>query len=223
MAIPNVRIPSFNFHFGWDGPRLGIVGDDLTRQLADYFGVKQGKGVLVREVKSGTPAEKAGLKAGDCIVRVGSTEVGTIGELHEALRSQSDEGKNNELTLGVIRNHREESVKVTLESPSDDDREVAENAVLVLPEREELDALKGEIGALRANGAAERAAAEQLRRELRRQSVERSAKLKAEAQQAEREALRQSQEWQKHARDGAEELKRELNRQRLDLDGEPVI
>ncbi len=69
VTVPKVEVfpnvPGFDFeHFGF-GPsqsRLGISTVDLTAQLADYFGVKQGKGVLVREVKSGSPAEKAGVR-----------------------------------------------------------------------------------------------------------------------------------------------------------------
>ena len=47
---------------------LGVQTESLTRQLGEYFGVKDGEGVLVRSVEKGSAAEKAGLKAGDVIV-----------------------------------------------------------------------------------------------------------------------------------------------------------
>lgn len=112
--IPRIQMPNLYFSFG--APRLGISADELTPQLAEYFGVRPGKGVLVREVESGTPADKAGLKAGDCIVRVGTKEVGSVRDLHDAL---ADEGRENadgkrEFELTIVRNRHEQTVKVEL-------------------------------------------------------------------------------------------------------------
>ncbi len=74
VAIPEIRIPAFNLNFSRRA-RLGISAQKLTPQLAEYFGVRQGKGVLVLEVRGGSPGEKAGLKAGDCIVKIDDKEV----------------------------------------------------------------------------------------------------------------------------------------------------
>ena len=52
---------------------LGVEAEPLNSQLAEYFGVKEG--VLVRSVMKGTAAEKAGIKAGDVITRVGTQKV----------------------------------------------------------------------------------------------------------------------------------------------------
>jgi S1-C subfamily serine protease len=114
LEIPPIRLPNFHFEFG--APRLGILADELTPQLADYFGVKQGKGVLVREVQSGTSAEKAGLKAGDCIVRVASKEIASVGDLHSALADQAREkgdGKR-EAEVTIVRDRHEQTIKVEL-------------------------------------------------------------------------------------------------------------
>ena len=98
IQVPEIHIPpinpqlfdyrGFNFQFG-GGPSLGISGDELTTQLASDFGVKQGKGVLVREVVVGSAAEKAGLKAGDVIVAVDGKSVATVTELRQATRDQT--------------------------------------------------------------------------------------------------------------------------------------
>ena len=56
-------------------PIFGINAEDLTSQLGSYFGAPNNAGVLVREVRSGTPADKAGLKAGDVITKVEGKEV----------------------------------------------------------------------------------------------------------------------------------------------------
>lgn len=95
------------------GPRLGITGDEISGQLAEYFGVKQGQGVLVREVLAGSAAEKAGLKAGDVIVRINDDAVNDVGDLRQAL----SEAESKEVTVTIIREHREQTLKVTLDEP----------------------------------------------------------------------------------------------------------
>ena len=112
--IPQIKLP--DFYFGFGATRLGISADELTPQLAEYFGVKQGKGVLVREVDSGTPAEKAGLRAGDCIVRVGSKAIASVGDLQGALLDQardSADGKR-QVELTIVRDRHELTVKAEL-------------------------------------------------------------------------------------------------------------
>ena len=54
---------------------LGIVLQELTADLASYFNVNPGAGVLIVRVEKDTPAEKAGLKAGDVIVQMGEKAV----------------------------------------------------------------------------------------------------------------------------------------------------
>jgi len=48
--------------------QLGVRIGELTRDLADYFGIDTYKGVLVSDVLKGSPAEKAGLEARDIIL-----------------------------------------------------------------------------------------------------------------------------------------------------------
>jgi S1-C subfamily serine protease len=84
---------------GWSGPggtmmftpsamgrgRLGVRVEKLNSDLGQALGVVGGKGVLVTEVYEDTPAQKAGLKAGDVIVKVGADSVDTPNELVRAL------------------------------------------------------------------------------------------------------------------------------------------
>lgn len=100
------------------GARLGISGDDLTPQLAEFFGVKQGKGVLVREVIVGSAAEKAGLKAGDVIVAVDGQEVPGVGKLRRALAGDKPEAADKrKVSLTIVRDKREQTLSVELDSP----------------------------------------------------------------------------------------------------------
>ena len=91
---------------------LGISGQDLTPQLARFFGVKEGRGVLVTEVKQGSPASAAGLKAGDVIVRVGSQEISSMAELEWELQARAN--GREKITLGIVRNREERQMSVLL-------------------------------------------------------------------------------------------------------------
>ena len=106
---------SFNFDF--DMPRmtsprgrLGVQLSGLTPQLADYFGAKNG-GVLVSSVTQGSAAEKAGIKAGDVITSINGDTVRSTDDLIDELRD-----KSGEITLGILRDKKESSVKATLEA-----------------------------------------------------------------------------------------------------------
>jgi len=112
INIPPINIPNFSyFHFFLGRARLGITGQTLTPQLAQYFGVEEGKGVLVTEVESGSPAEKAGLKAGDCIIRFGSAEIQSITDLQTAV-SNAPEKQGSAVT--IVRHHRQKELKISL-------------------------------------------------------------------------------------------------------------
>ncbi len=99
------------------GARLGISGDDLTPQLAEFFGVKQGKGVLVREVIVGSAAEKGGLKAGDVVVAVDGKEIASVGKLRRALAGDKTEAEKRKVTLTIVRDKREQTLNVELDAP----------------------------------------------------------------------------------------------------------
>jgi serine protease Do len=89
-------------------PRLGVTVDSVGKQLAEYFGVKQGAGVLVTSVGKGSAAESAGIRAGDVIVKVDDESVQDAGDLHNAMR----ERRGKALTLTVVRERHETTVKV---------------------------------------------------------------------------------------------------------------
>lgn len=116
--LPSLDFKEFKFP-GWSwssgGPRLGISVNEMNGQLAEYFGVKEGEGVLVMEVFEGTPAEKAGLKAGDVILRVGGDRIDDAGDIHDAIRDKA--GKD--VDVNVIRNRKEMTLKATLDAESE--------------------------------------------------------------------------------------------------------
>src|SRR5882762_2918904 len=95
-------------------PRLGIDAEDLNGQLGAFFGAPDGEGILVREVNSGSPAEKAGVKAGDVITSLNGERIRSVGELREKLSGKRDE-KNRTVKLGVLRN--KSAMTLTVELP----------------------------------------------------------------------------------------------------------
>jgi serine protease Do len=107
------RMPDMPQPFmAWRTTMLGIEAESLTPQLAEFFGVKEG--VLVRTVIRDTPAEKAGLKAGDVITKVDGEVVKTPGDVSSKLKSRA--GKSVPIT--VVRNRGEVVLSVVLEDKS---------------------------------------------------------------------------------------------------------
>ncbi|MDQ3651281.1 MAG: PDZ domain-containing protein [Acidobacteriota bacterium] len=100
----------FYFNFG-SGRRIGVSTSSLTEQLANYFSISGGRGLLVTSVNDNTPAAKAGLKAGDIITAVNGKSVGEAGELSRALNDQGE----GAVTLTVVRDKKERSVTLTPE------------------------------------------------------------------------------------------------------------
>jgi predicted metalloprotease with PDZ domain len=114
INVPEIHIPPMDFSgFGEHRAALGISADNLTPQLAQFFGVKQGKGVLISEVTKGGAADKAGLKAGDVIVQVDGKPVSGVEELRDALNDHCTED-SPKVKLTIVRDHQEQTVNAEL-------------------------------------------------------------------------------------------------------------
>jgi serine protease Do len=110
--MPNIMVASRT-------PLLGINAEDISGQLGQYFGAPDGEGILVREVNSGSPAEKAGMKAGDVITKVNGERVKSLDELREKLRAKREQRTHS---VGVIRKGAEMSLNVEVEQPKPPER-----------------------------------------------------------------------------------------------------
>lgn len=113
LEIPDLQTWSFDLpsvYTGWRSGVLGIEAESLPPQLAEYFGVKEG--VLVRSVKPDSPAAKAGLRAGDVIVKAGDERVSKPRDVSRVLRSA-----DKPLQLTIVRDKREMTVSVTVDRP----------------------------------------------------------------------------------------------------------
>ena len=83
----------------------------LMRELGAPYGI------VVEAVEPGSPAEKAGLKAGDVITSFNGERIRSVGDLREKLSAKRDE-KDKTVKLGVLRNKSEVSLTVELPAPA---------------------------------------------------------------------------------------------------------
>jgi serine protease Do len=89
--------------------RIGVSTMSLTKQLADYFGIADGKGALVTSVSDDSPAAKAGVKAGDVITAVDGEAVDSPGDISRVVNRKKD----GDVTLTIIRNKSQQTIRVT--------------------------------------------------------------------------------------------------------------
>jgi hypothetical protein len=93
------------------GSVLGVLTESLTPQLADFFGVKEG--ALVRSVVKNSAAEKAGIKAGDVIVKIDDAKVANSPDVARQLRAVR--AKKSTFPVTVVRKQQEITLTVTIE------------------------------------------------------------------------------------------------------------
>ncbi len=93
--------------------RSGLMVENITPQLGEFFGVKNGNGVLVRTVEKGSRAEKAGLRAGDIIVKINGQPVHDTSDFTSAVRSRN----GNSVSVIVVRDKKEQNLNLTAARP----------------------------------------------------------------------------------------------------------
>ncbi|MBN2355861.1 PDZ domain-containing protein [candidate division KSB1 bacterium] len=94
-------------------PYLGVEMQDLNPDLAEYFKVKADEGVLVTRVMEDSPAEKAGLKAGDIITEFDGKKISEVDDLSKAVRKAE---KDEEVEITYVRKGRQDRTRVKLEA-----------------------------------------------------------------------------------------------------------
>ena len=107
-----------------DRPRLGIIMQPLTDQLASYFGLTNRLGSLISTVMDDLPAASAGLQAGDVVLAIDGNDVASPREVQEAVRRADGDTIN----VTVMRDRQEIDVVV----PIDEDKPAPD-----VPEEEE--------------------------------------------------------------------------------------
>jgi membrane-associated protease RseP (regulator of RpoE activity) len=181
--------------------RSGLMVENLTPQLGDFFGAKNGQGVLVRSVEKGSRADKAGFRAGDVIVKVNDEPIHDSGDFSHALRSRKD----NTASISFIRDKKEQTITIAL--PEHKQSELRQSFEIEIPaidakSREELSQLTEEMAHLKP----------EMEEAINRQIQQ----VQPEIERQTRDAQRRAQQYQRQMRD----LQRELRDQRREIERE---
>jgi len=91
---------------------IGVSLQSLSEQLGDYFGVSEGEGALVTEVMEDSPAEDAGIKAGDVIIEVDGDEIENPSDVSSII---GDFKKGEKVDVVVLRNKSEQKFAVEVD------------------------------------------------------------------------------------------------------------
>lgn len=124
---------------GW----LGVGIQDLTPELAEYYGLEARKGVVVTQVFEGDPADKAGVQKNDVIIALDGQPVSTGRELSGIVANRAV-GEKTKITL--LRGGKEMTLTATVAKREDDDLQAK-------VEQKDNDALGLQVAALTAERA----------------------------------------------------------------------
>lgn len=87
----------------------GALLEPMGQQLAEFFGVQGGAGLLVRSVEANSPAATAGIRAGDVVVKLNQTSIAGIGDWSKAVR----DSKGKPVPVTVLREKKEQTLTLT--------------------------------------------------------------------------------------------------------------
>ncbi len=127
--------------------RIGVVIQEVTKELADSFGLAKPAGAIVNAVEPGGPAEKAGVEAGDVILRFDGKAVGASSDLPRLVGATRP---GSRVSLQVWRKGAARDLTLTVaEMPADDkaDGKAAKKGKAVEPQVNRLGLVVSELSA----------------------------------------------------------------------------
>jgi C-terminal processing protease CtpA/Prc len=196
IHIPDIDIPSINMVMVTSSARSGLMVENITPQLGEFFGVKDGNGVLVRSVEKGSRAEKAGFHAGDVIVKVNDQSVHDTSDFMHAVRSRNGAA----VSVGVIRDKKEQNLNLSLPERKEtgdmlqEEEESSDDSIIDADSQVEVGELQNEIARLRPQMEL---AAENYRnsvKELRKSSCDQQKKVRQDMEKEQEQLRKQEHE-----------------------------
>ena len=218
--LPDFDVPNIGVVVVHSSMRSGLMVENLTPQLGEFFGAKNGNGVLVRSVEKGSRADKAGLRAGDVITRVGDQPVHDTSDFSHVLHSHSA----GSVSVGVIRDRKEQTLTLTLPERRDSGEMIEQS--LEAPElsaetQAELSEVQNEIAKLRPQMELAREEARKASAEMRKASCEQQKQLREQAEKLRHELRPKVQEELQKSRERLqrqmEQLRRQMSAGSLDI------
>jgi len=208
-VMPDIDIPSINMVVVTSSARSGLMVENITPQLGDFFGVKGGNGVLIRSVEKGSRAEKAGFRAGDVIVKVNDEPVHDTSDFTHAVKSRN----GNSISVGVVRDKKEQNLNLALPERKEKEsgdliEEDMDDSAIDLESRIELGKLRTELAKL------------QPQMELAAENARKSARDLRESMCTQQKKMReQAEKLKQQIQPEEEKLKMQLDRLRQEISG----
>ena len=218
IHVPDIDIPSMNMVVVTTSARSGLTLENITQQLGEFFGVKNGNGVLVRSVEKGSRAEKAGFRAGDVIVKVNEEAVHDTSDFTHAVHSR--EGKS--VSVGVIRDRKEQNLNLALPEHKEsgellEEEESLEGPLIDAETAVELTDLRQEVAKLQPQMELAVESARAAARDARRGLCQQQRKLREQAEKLRNESQIQLKKNQEKLKMQLDQLRQELGRHWADI------
>jgi predicted metalloprotease with PDZ domain len=207
--LPDFDMPEINVVVVRSSARSGLMVENLTPQLGEFFGARSGNGVLVRSVEKGSRADKAGLRAGDVITRVGDQAIHDTSDFTHALRSRAA----GSVSVAVIRDKKEQTLTLTLPERKDSGERIEESfeaPELNAETQMELSQVGNEIAKLRPQ-------IKEAREETLKASTEIGKSLCPQQKQMKEQADKLRQQFSPKVREELEKSREKLQREMEDL------
>jgi len=221
IHIPDIEMPNFEWVVTTRSERSGLMVENITPQLGEFFGVKNGNGVLVRSVEKGSRAEKAGLRAGDVIVKVNDQAVHDTSDFTHAVRSRN----GGSVSIGVMREKKEQNINLTLPERKEsgdllEEEESLDGPVIDAEAADELSELGEEVAKLQPEMELAVDDAQTSVRELRKNLCNQQMKVRQDVEKRKEQSRQdQSKVQRQELKKDQDKLKMQMDRMRLELRG----
>jgi serine protease Do len=214
--MPDFDVPNVSVVVVHSSMRSGLMVENLTQQLGEFFGAKNGNGVLVRSVEKGSRADKAGMRAGDVIIRVADQHIHDSSDFTQALHAHGA----GSVSVVVIRDKKEQTLTLTLPERKDSGAMIEESfdgPELDAETQIELSEVQNEVAKLRPQMELAREETRKASAEMRKACSEQQKQMREQERKMREETRPKMREEMEKSR---QKLQQEMERLRHQMQGE---